>query len=187
MGRMGAPDRGGGRFGDAQVAHLASCHELGHGADGILDRHARVDAVDVIEVDHVGSEALEARLAGRAHIFRPPVGGKPQIAEFGRQHEFAPLPGDGRTHQLLVLALAVGVRGIDEIDAELRRTRDGLHRIRAPRLAVDGRHAHAAKPDGRDLELAQTPPFHVVISFWGPLPHLSACVARAQRQYRQPW
>ena len=65
------------RLGEAEVAHLALAHELGHGADRLLDRHRRVDAVLVVEVDVVDAEPLQRRLARaaartRAGRSRPP-------------------------------------------------------------------------------------------------------------------
>jgi hypothetical protein len=40
-------------------------HEIGHRPDRILDRHGRVDAVDVVEVDDIGFEPRRAALAAR--------------------------------------------------------------------------------------------------------------------------
>ena len=54
--------------------HLALLHELRHGADGILDRHGRIDAVRVIKIDGVDAEPLQARLAGRNDKLRPAIG-----------------------------------------------------------------------------------------------------------------
>ena len=53
-------------LGEAQVADLARLDELRHGADGLLDRDRRVDAVLVVEVDVVDAEALQGGVAGRA-------------------------------------------------------------------------------------------------------------------------
>ena len=39
---------------------LPACDQLGHRADGLLDRHLRVDAVLVVEVDRVDAEPLAA-------------------------------------------------------------------------------------------------------------------------------
>ncbi len=45
-------------------AHLALLDEPRHPADRFLDRHRRIDAVLVIEVDMIGIEPLQARFAG---------------------------------------------------------------------------------------------------------------------------
>jgi hypothetical protein len=50
------------------VADLALGDELGHRADGLLDRHLGVDAVLVVEVDRLDAEALQRRLAARADV-----------------------------------------------------------------------------------------------------------------------
>jgi len=55
------------------VANLAGRHELGHRTDGLLDRHIRVDAVLVVEVDLVDGKPAQAVVAGRADVFRTPV------------------------------------------------------------------------------------------------------------------
>jgi hypothetical protein len=56
---VGAADRRGRGFGQADVQDLPFGHELGQGADGVLDRGVRVDAVLVVDVDAVGPQALE--------------------------------------------------------------------------------------------------------------------------------
>ena len=63
---------------------LPSCDQLGHRADGLLDRHVGVDAVLVVEVDVVGAEALQRALDRAAHVLgraveRPDVGRSPGV------------------------------------------------------------------------------------------------------------
>ena len=50
-------------LGQAEVAHLALLHQLGHGAHRLLDRRVGVDAVLVVEVDHLDAEPLQALVA----------------------------------------------------------------------------------------------------------------------------
>jgi hypothetical protein len=47
------------------MAHLTLVHEVAHRSDGVLDRHGRIDTMDVIEVDDIGFEPLQAALAAR--------------------------------------------------------------------------------------------------------------------------
>ena len=39
--------------------HLAFLHQFGHGADRFLDRHARIDPVQVVEIDEVDAQTLQ--------------------------------------------------------------------------------------------------------------------------------
>ena len=58
----------------AERAHLALLDQPRHGADRVLDRNIGIDAVLIVEIDHIDAEPLEARLAGGRHIFGPAVG-----------------------------------------------------------------------------------------------------------------
>jgi hypothetical protein len=56
---VGAAERLGAGLGQADVPDLAFGHQLGDGADGLLDGRVGVDAVLVVEVDAVGPKALQ--------------------------------------------------------------------------------------------------------------------------------
>jgi hypothetical protein len=137
---VGAPDRPGTGFRDAEKTHLAFAHQGAHRADRVLDRHRRIDPVDIVEVDEFGAQPAQAALAGEPDIFRPTVGGRPtigpsEIAELAGNDVFAPPPLDHAANQFLVTAVAIGIRGVEEVDAELWRAadrRDGFGRIRLP-------------------------------------------------------
>ena len=73
MNLVRAPDGGGAGLGQAQVAHLSGAHQFGHGAHRFLDRHIRVDPVQVIEIDLLDAQALERGVARLAQRFRPAV------------------------------------------------------------------------------------------------------------------
>ena len=70
MDGMRAPNRVRRGLGEPEVPHLALLDELGHRADGVLDRRLGIDPVLVVEVDRVHAEALQRRLAGRADVVR---------------------------------------------------------------------------------------------------------------------
>jgi hypothetical protein len=55
------------------MAHLAVAHEIAHRPDRVLDRHGRIDTMDVVEVDDIGFEPLQAALAARLDVVRPAV------------------------------------------------------------------------------------------------------------------
>src|SRR5947207_11735366 len=86
--RMGAPDALGVRLAEPEVAYLALLDEAAHRAVRVLDRHARVDAVLVVEIDRVDPQPLQASLARLLHVFGAAVdavgaAGLPGLAEFG--------------------------------------------------------------------------------------------------------
>src|SRR3984893_2802354 len=81
-------------FAEAEKAHLALLDQPGHGADRVLYRSRRIDAMLVIEVDNLDAEPLEARLAGLLYVFRATIdaAGATVLAEFGREHDPVALP-----------------------------------------------------------------------------------------------
>src|SRR5437899_2200113 len=80
---------------EADRAHLALLDEPSHPAHRLLDGHARVDAVLVVEVDDLDAEPLEARVARLADVLWPPVdevGAARRVlhlAELGAEHGLA--------------------------------------------------------------------------------------------------
>ena len=68
----GAADRLGADLRQADVADVAGLHQVGDGADRVLDRHVRIEArrtvdVDVVDAEplqRVGEEVLHRRRAG---------------------------------------------------------------------------------------------------------------------------
>ena len=68
MDGVGPAHRLGGRLAEADVQHLALFHQLGHRADGFLDRDVGIDPVLVEEVDVVGAESLERPLDRAADV-----------------------------------------------------------------------------------------------------------------------
>jgi hypothetical protein len=57
------------------MAHLAEPHQLCHGTDRLLDRHRRVDAMQVIEIDQINTEPFERSIAGAPNIGRGAIDG----------------------------------------------------------------------------------------------------------------
>ncbi len=153
MGLVGAADGVGAGLAKAEVAHLALFHQPRHGADGVLDRHGRVDAVDVIKVDDLDAETLEAGVTGDRRVIRLAVDAaalptRPaDVAEFrGDQILVAP-PLDGRADELFVDAGGIGVGSVEHGDAKLGRLMDGRDRLHVVGHAVVGAHARATEPD----------------------------------------
>ena len=75
--RVRAADRLHARLGQAEVLHLALPDQLLHRAGHVLDRHVRVDAVLVEQVDAVGPEPLERRLDDLPDVLGPAVQARP--------------------------------------------------------------------------------------------------------------
>src|SRR5437868_1805451 len=90
---VGATDRFGRGFGEADVQDLALGHQFGNGADGVLDRSVWVDPVLVVEVDAVGPEPLQgafdrgADVRGAAVEYTGPTAGVRDEAELRRQDD----------------------------------------------------------------------------------------------------
>jgi hypothetical protein len=143
------------------MSDLALRLELHHGADGILDRHGVVDAMDEIEVDGIGAEPFEALFAGFDHVVRIAFGaglaiGQANVAELGGEDVLFAAPFQGATDQLLVGAVrSVGVGRVDKVDAEVRRPVQRGDRLLGIGHAVDRCHAHATEADGRHVEGAE--------------------------------
>ncbi len=115
---VGAPDGVGPGFGQAEVADLALGDELGHGADGLLDRGVGVDAVLVVEVDVVGAEPLQRAFDREADVRRaavePAAAGVGHEPELGGQHDLVAAALEGAADELLVGVRAVDLGGVDE-------------------------------------------------------------------------
>src|SRR5262249_10183864 len=58
------------RFRAAEEAHLALSHQIIERAQGFLDRGLRVRAMQLVKVDPIGAQPLQARL-GRVHDEAP--------------------------------------------------------------------------------------------------------------------
>jgi len=113
----------------------------------------------VVEVDRVHAEAPQARVACLQDVLRLAVDaggavGLAQVAELGREHDLVAAPPERLAEQLLVVAPAVHVRGVEEVHAEVDRPVDDRDRLRVVALAVRAGHGHAAEADGRDPERA---------------------------------
>ena len=114
-----------------------------HRADRFLDRHARIDAVQVIDVDHVDAEPLQARVAAtrRTYSGRPLVAflpsGRSMLPNLVATSTWSRNGRTAATEKRFVPSAPVGVRPIEERDAELagaayRRVEFLLERLAGP-------------------------------------------------------
>jgi hypothetical protein len=60
-------------LGQSEVTDLARAYQLGHRADGVLDRRVRVDPMLVVQVDVVSAQARQRALDGGADVGRGAV------------------------------------------------------------------------------------------------------------------
>ena len=135
------------------MADLALGDEFGHGAEGVGDRHLRVGAVQVVEVDDVDAEPGQGRLAVAAHMLGPPVEmhpiGVPDDAELRGDLGLPGQPGQRPADQPFVVPLAVTHRRVEDGHAQFGRPAD-----RPDGFVVVGRpvslgQAHASHAEGR--------------------------------------
>ena len=120
-----------------------------------------IGAVELVEVDAVGLQGAQRRLARRAQVLRAPVG-RPVLLAVARQ---AALGGDddvvaaaleGLGDQALAVAdvavvARVRVGGVDEADAGVERGVDGADRALLVGTPVE-RHGHLAQADRMDVD-----------------------------------
>jgi len=83
-------------------------------------------------------------------------------AELGGQHDVVAPLSDRPSHQLLVGVRPVDLGRVDQRDAQLEGAVDGANRLRviAAGAGVEGRHAHRAQPDARDVEVGERDVLH---------------------------
>src|SRR5262249_15891273 len=148
-------------FGEPDVTGLARADQLGHGPDAVLDRYLRVHAVELVQVDVVHAEALQARFAGVEDVGRAAVDPTdaddpadaavlqaPHDAALRRQdHPVAPT-ANRSSDQLLVGERTIHVRRVEERHAEVERAMNGRNRFRLVARSVELAHAHASEADG---------------------------------------
>ena len=72
------------------------------------------------------------------------------VGEFGGEEDFVAAGADRLADQLFVVADAVGVGGVEEVDAQIERAEEGRGGFCVVALAVEFAHAHAAKTHAGD-------------------------------------
>ena len=150
---LGLDDAGGGGLRGADRADLAAADQVGQRGEGFLDVGAGIGAVKLVEVDVVGPQATQRVLHGDNDP--PPRGAlvtgvlPDRAAELGGEHNLVPAPFQGLAND--VLGVAVGVGGVDEVDAGVQRPADDAGRILRG-IAHDGGEHQGAQGVGADLD-----------------------------------
>ena len=130
----------------------------------IFDRHIRIDAVLIEEIDDIGPESLERGLGHLFDVFRATVQDRPATlhppwidvgieTELGGDHHPVSQRGKRFTDQFLICERAVDLRRIEEGDAAFH----GCPEKRNHLLPVFGRtirktHPHAAESQSRNFK-----------------------------------
>ena len=150
--------------GNAAVANLALLDQIVERAQGFFERHGGIKAMQLVDVDPVGLEPLEARfnrlrdVTARRALHQ--TGIVHRVAEFRREHDvLAPRAEKLAEADFRAALVAVDIGGVEEGDAEIERLVD--HRARG--IGVDAQpEVIAAQPDGGELErrVAELALFH---------------------------
>ena len=150
----------------AEGADLARVDEVGERAERLVDVGARIEAVDLVEVDPVGAQPAQRaldRLGDPAPRRAAAVGvfahGQ---ADFRGEHDVvAPPAGERLADDLLRLARGVEVGGVDEVDAGVERAVDDPDRVVVIGVAERAEHHRAeAQLTDRDAAASQRSMVH---------------------------
>lgn len=108
------------------MADLPGFHQVGHGRNGLLDRHRRVDPVQVHQVDAFRPEPPQRSLDGLHDVFGAPVHDRPSVdhghpavftvgeADLRRDRDVVADRGQGTAHETLVVTETVRLGGVEE-------------------------------------------------------------------------
>ncbi len=158
---MGAADRLRPCFGQAEMLDLAFLNQVLHRACHIFDRHFRIDAVLIEQVDDFALEAPERGLGNLFDMLRPAVEPASTLsclqvdvmAELGCDHNLPADGGQGFADEFLAGERSIGFGGVEEPDAALDgRPEQADQVLSIARRTVALAHSHAAEPKGRGLE-----------------------------------
>ena len=159
---VGAADRLHACLGEAEVPDLARLDQLLHGTGHVLDRHLRVDAVLVEEVDRVRPEPLERGVDAAPDRLGATVktGDLPVLvgeSELRGDHDLVADGLERLADELLIVERPVHLGGVEEglaaFDSRPGQV-DHLRPVGNGQVALA--HPHAAEPDCRDLELVDS-------------------------------
>ena len=162
----------------ADVAHLAAAHQVVQRLHGLLDRRGRVEAVDLIQVDRVDPEALQARVGRREYplaresaqvrplrrlrtrVIAALEGEVDRMKELRRDHHFVARQQflQQSSGDLFRDAGRIHVGRVKQVDPELDRPahdRFGRGLVQHPRAPLGRAVGHHPECNARDLEAAR--------------------------------
>src|SRR5262249_20711600 len=140
---------------NAEVADFPRADEIADRFYGFLDGCVRVVLVQVIDVDVIGFEALQAVVAGlqdpaprESAVVRRL---RHHVPDFGGQDPALAIRGDRGPYDLLRSSLGIDVSGVDEIDTRIECGRDDS--LRGCCVGTVAEH-HRAEADRGNLKAA---------------------------------
>ena len=167
MHRVGALQCRRAHFAQTKIFHFARRDQFGHRPHRFFNRRGGVDAMLIVEIDHIDIQPFETRLAGRSHIFRPAVDPALQRfvrvaheSELRRQHHLFPTTGDRTADKLLIRPRPVHIGGIQKVQPPIQSMMDRCDRFRIIARAIEIAHAHATQADFRDCQITKVSHFH---------------------------
>jgi hypothetical protein len=151
---MRPANRRGRSLGKAEIADFTGPHKVRHGAYGLLDRRVGIDAVLIIEVDHLDSEPFQARFTSRAHVLglttdaaHMRTGGIADNRKFRCQEYLVAAAANRIADQNLVVAVPVNIGCIQEVDAQFECAVNRGDGFRVVAAAIEFRHSHTAQTE----------------------------------------
>ncbi len=149
----------------ADIAHLSLLHQVIERGECLLDGHAALEAMNLIEIDGFDAEAFQTRFASLYDVFAGQAAHVRSVAhremDFGgeddllhRRHLTQGTPG-----YFFARAHRVHVCGVEEVDAEVERLSEERSRvsfIEHPRSPFRRAVAHAAETDSRNEQATLT-------------------------------
>src|SRR5262249_35380758 len=164
---MSATNRFRSCFGKAKVLHLTLLDQLLHGSGDVFDRHVRINAMLVEEIDGIDFEPLEGCFRDLLDVLRPAIQAwrslHPPRIEFGikvkpefRCYRHLSTKGSkGFPYKFFVCKWTVHLSGVEERDPAFDRLADeSTHLLLACRRPVGKTHTHTAEPESGDFHVA---------------------------------
>ena len=147
---------------DSDLADLALGLKILESPHGFLVRHVRIRSMQLVELDRVQSQPAERPLTRLPQVVGIAIGiplirTGPHVPALGGDQEVLGIGMQGLGNQLLAHVRAVGVGGVDQVDAQLHRTAENGDRLivvcRGSPDAFAG-DPHRAEPEAADRVLA---------------------------------
>jgi hypothetical protein len=122
----GTANSAGSGFRKADKADFSFLHQFGHAADRFFDRHVRIDAMLVKQVDRVNAKPLQRSLASPSGVLRATIYSRRRVSipahrELGGDHQAVAPTFDGGADKLLVAKRPVHLGGVEKGNAEVDR------------------------------------------------------------------